>query len=70
MKTKPLIASAIILAAAVAAQAASPVPFRSTVLGIQGGEFGQVSSLLTLICCGMLKARTDTGLVEATSRQQ
>jgi hypothetical protein len=30
MKTKPLIASAIILAAAVAAQAASPVPFGST----------------------------------------
>ena len=39
MKTKPLIASAIILAAVVAAQASSPVPFGSTVLGIQGGEF-------------------------------
>ena len=38
-KPKPLIAAAIILAAAIAAPAASPVPSGATVLGIQGGKF-------------------------------
>jgi hypothetical protein len=59
MKTKPLIASALILAAAAAAQAASPVPSGATVLGIQGGEFvlnGKPTFLLGFSYYGALGA--------------
>ena len=62
MKTKPLIALAIILAAVVAAQAASPMAFGSTVLGIQGGEFvlnGKPTFLLGFSYYGALGAHED-----------
>jgi hypothetical protein len=59
MKSKQPFAVAIILAAAVAAQAASPLPSHATVLGIQGTEFtlnGEPTFLLGFSYYGALSA--------------